>query len=101
MERENNMNTTQTKFLELAKYYEELKDKLEEVRVELQANMTELGIGTNFQDPDTLTVYKIVKPKGVYMYFRDIEYVRTAQEGEKSGTLAKTEAALLGYFLKR
>lgn len=89
------------KFLDLAKYQEELKNKMDEVRDQLAAAMNDLGIGAVLQDPDTLTVYKIVKPGGTFMYYRDIDYVRTAQDGERAGTLSKKEAESLGFILKK
>jgi hypothetical protein len=95
------MTDQQKKFLELAKYHEQLKDKLDEVRKELEASMTDLGLGTVLQDPETLTVYKMVKPTGRFIYYYDIDYVRTAQEGERAGTLSKKEAEALGFMLKK
>ena len=94
------MNDKQSKFLEVAKYAEELAEKTAEVRKELNQLMLELGYGSVCQDPDTLTVYKIVKPNGKFTYYQDIDYVRTAQEGERAGTLSKKEAEALGFILK-
>ena len=91
----------QAKFLELAKYYEQLKEKVDEVRTELTATMLDLGIGSVLQDPHTLTVYKVVKPTGTFMYYRDVDYVRTALEGERAGTLSKKEAESLGFVLSK
>jgi hypothetical protein len=42
----------------------------------------------------------VVKPKGTFTYFKDLDYVRTAQEGERAGTLSKKEAESLGFALK-
>lgn len=96
------MTTEQkAKFFELAKYSEMLKDKQDEVRTELTALMMEIGYGAVLQDPDTLTVYKIVKPNGTFTYFRDVDYVRTALAGERAGTLSKKEAESLGFILSK
>ena len=95
------MSEKQAKFLELAKYYEQLKEKTDEVRIEMQAVMTELGVGATLQDPLTLAVYKIVKPMGTFTYYRDIDYVRTVLEGETKGSLSKKEAESLGYILSK
>jgi hypothetical protein len=97
------MTADQVKFLELAKYSEQLKEKQEEVRTELTAVMRLLQeAGTVFiQDPDTLAVYKIVKPNGTFMYYRDVDYIRTALAGERAGTLSKKEAESLGYILSK
>lgn len=94
-------NDKQAKFLELAKFYEQLKEKTDEVRTEINAIMTELGYNTTFQDPLTLAVYKIVKPMGTFTYYRDIDYVRTVLEGETKGSLSKKEAESLGYILSK
>lgn len=91
----------QAKFLKLAKYQEELKEKMDEIRKELNVAMEELGIGTTFQDPETLAVYRIVKPSGTFIYYRDVDYVRTALEGERAGTLSKKEAESIGFVLKK
>lgn len=89
------------KFLALAKYYEELKEQMDNVRTDINATMTELGLGAFVQDPELLTVYKIVKPQGTYMYYKDIDYVRTALEGERAGSLSKKEAEAEGFALKK
>lgn len=89
------------KFLELAKYQEELKGKMDEVREKLTQAMNDLGFGATLQDPETTAVYKIVKPSGTFMYYRDIDYVRTALEGERAGSLSKKEAESLGFVLKK
>ena len=89
------------KFVELCKYLEQLKEKTDEVRTELTTVMTLLGMGSTAQDPLTLAVYKIVKPTGTFTYYKDIDYVRTALEGERAGSLSKKEAESLGFALKK
>ena len=86
-------------FINLAKKYEQLQKDLEAVRTELNKSMTELKIGTYTQDPETNAVYKIVKPKGTFMYYKDIDFVRTALQGEGSGSLSKKEATENGFTL--
>ena len=93
------MNPLQAKFFELAKYSEQLKEKQEALYKELDGVMRELGYDTYHQDPETMAVYKIVKPKGRFVTFSEISYNRTALEGEKSGSLAKKEAQELGFDL--
>lgn len=95
------LSPEQSKFLELAKYHEQLKEKLDEVRTEMATALVGLGLGTVLQDPDTLTVYKVVKPQGRFVYYYDLDYVRTAQDGERAGTLSKKEAESLGFVLKK
>ncbi len=95
------MDDKQKKFLELAKYQEQLKEKQDQVRTELNTIMLEIGYNNTVQDPETLAVYKVVKPNGTFMYYKDIDYVRTALAGERAGTLSKKEAESLGYTLSK
>ena len=95
------MNEKQAKFLELAKYSEQLKEKQSEVYSELNALMLELGLNTMFQDPDTLVVYKVIKPTGTFTYYKDLDYARTSMEGERSGSLSKKQAEEAGFVLKK
>lgn len=96
------MSNAQAKFVELATQIETMRDALSAKHEELEAVMKELGVDTYVQDPATLLVYKIVKPTGTFMYYRDIDYKRTAKEGERGGTvLAKKEAEEQGFNLKK
>lgn len=90
------------KFIELAKQYEKQSEALAETREALHVVMKELGYDQYAQDPETLIVYKVIKPQGTFMYYRDIDYKRTAKEGERGGTvLAKSEAQEAGFILKK
>lgn len=91
----------QASFLESAKALEAAKKTLEEASANVEADMLVLGFGTYVQDPDDGTVYKIVKPNGRFVHFKDIEYVRTAQEGERANTLSKKEAEGAGFILRK
>lgn len=94
------MNDLQKRFFELATRAEELTNEQKKVREELEVVMNELGMNTYHQDPLTLLVYKIEQPKGTFMYYRTIDYKRTAKPGEKGGTvLAKSEAEAQGFML--
>lgn len=95
------MTDQQKKFLELAKELETLVEKSIEVRTQLDSVMAELGMGAMFQDPETSTVYRICKPKGRYVHYSDIDYNRTAQGDEKSGSLSKKDAEAAGFILKK
>lgn len=89
-------------FLSLAKEYEATQEKINEIREKLNEKMEILGIDSYIQDPDTLLVYKVVKPTGTFMYYRDLDYKRTAKEGERGGTvLSKKEAEEAGFVLKK
>lgn len=90
------------RFVELAKKMEAQQKELNATRDALTAVMTELGIDTYVQDPETLAVYKIVEPNGTFTYYRKIDYKRTALEGERGGTvLSKKEAEEAGFSVKK
>ena len=89
----------QEKAIELAEQYEEAKEKMKELKAQLQPLLEEIGIGTFFQDPDTEIVYKIVIPKGFFVTFDHIGYNRTKKDHERSATLSKKEAKENGFDL--
>lgn len=98
------MDAKQGKFLELARYYEELKEKLSEVSEQLTVAMKDLGFDTYVQDPESHVVYKIVKPTGTFVEYKEVSFKRTLKEGEKGGgatVLAKKEAEEQGFNLKK
>lgn len=84
-------------FVILAQEIEREQKALNEKRDRLVALMEDMGVGTYVQCQNTKTVYKVVKPNGTFMYYRDIDYVRTALEGERAGTLSKKEAEEAGF----
>lgn len=87
-------------FIELAKRYEVMQEEMDKVRDALEVAMKELGVDKMIQDPETMMVYKVVKPKGTFMYYRDLDYKRTAAPGESGGTvLSKKEATEAGFVL--
>lgn len=77
---------------EIDAYYEELEKALAAVA-------EEVGIGSYFQSDDG-TVFKIVKPTGTYVSFRDIGYNRTKRDGEERGSLSVKEAQAAGFSVK-
>jgi len=93
------MNDLQQKFIELSLQKEELISKLKEINSALDPLMLELGEGAMFQSQEGL-VYKIQKPKGQFVSFKNIEYVRTKRGDEKKGTLAKSAAKDAGFEVK-
>lgn len=89
-------------FIGLAQKYEQMAEELKKVRELLEESMRDMGIDSYAQDKNTLAVYKIIKPQGTFIYYRDIDYKRTALEGEKGGTvLSKKEAEEAGFTLKK
>lgn len=95
------MNNMQKRFLELAKYSEKVKEELSEIYSEMETVMAELGVDTYHQDPETSLVYKVIVPKGRFVNFSKIDYVRTAKPEERSGSLSKKEAESLGFILSK
>lgn len=90
----------ESNFLEAAKNVERIKEELEQAYETLNLTMADLGVGAYLQDAETKLVYKLVKPKGRFVLFADIDYVRTAKEGERQGSLSKKEAEQQGFNLK-
>lgn len=93
--------TKEEAFLDLAKQYERERMVVDSLREELAVAMAALGPDKYIQDPDTGAVYKIVKPLGTFTYYRDLDYKRTALDGERGGTvLSKKEAQEAGFDVK-
>lgn len=91
----------QNRFFDLANKYEKIKSELDSTRKELNETMETIGTGNYIQNPETLDVYKIEIPKGTFVEYRKIGYVRTAREGEVRGSLSKKEAQEAGFILKK
>jgi hypothetical protein len=70
---------------------DEFYDKLAEATAELAA---EIGVGGAFRDHQGI-VYKIVEPKGKFVYFEKLSYVRTKRPNEVKGSLSVKEAESL------
>jgi len=93
-------STIQDRFLDLAKQEEALEERLSDIRQQLGILMIELKEGTYIQDPTTMAVYKIVKPLGHFVHYKDLDYKHTALNGKKGGTfLSKKEAQEAGFIL--
>jgi len=97
-QRRDRMSELQDKFVELANKREALKEELKNTKEEMEQLMNDLGVGAAFQSAEGL-VYKIEKPKGTFISFDTIGYVRTKRADEKRGSLAKKEAQELGFVL--
>ena len=90
------MTPTQVKFVQLEQKKAEIKKYFEELKEVTQAVANEIGIGGMFQD-DAGIVYKIVDPKGRFVEYEKISYVRTKRENEARGTLSVKEAKEAGF----
>lgn len=93
------LTDAQVRFLELSKKAEELKSQLKEIGPELEVLLTEIGLDSSFQDPTDNTVFEVVVPKGAFINYKTVDYLRTKREGEKRGSLSKARAEELGYKL--
>lgn len=93
------LTDAQNKVLELSKQMEGLKDQLKETGTQLEAALTELGVGEHFQDTADNVVFRVCVPKGRYVAFPTIGYDRTKRDGERQGSLSMKDAKELGYGL--
>ena len=74
---------------EIEKYYEDLEQAIKDVEAEN-------GINSYFQGSDGV-VYKIVKPTGTFVSYKDLNYVRTKRADEARGSLSAKEATAQGF----
>jgi len=86
------------RFIELANKREEIISQLKEINLNLEPVLLGLGEGLMLQSSEGL-VYKIQKPKGQYVVYKEFEYVRTKRADEKKGSLSKKEAQDNGFVL--
>jgi hypothetical protein len=86
-----------SKFLELAKKSEKLLEEFKKTQTELEAEMISIGLEKYIQDPETSIVYCIVKPSGTFIYYKEIDYIRTKKEDERAGTLSVKKAQEAGF----
>ena len=98
------MENMEKKYLEetlvtLSLQKEKLKKEMEENNAKLEEVLKGLGLGYMFQAQDG-TVFRVAKPTGTYISFREIDYDRTRREGEKSGSLSLTDARNAGFEVK-
>lgn len=95
------MTDTQRKFLEISKRIEVLKEEMKALYPTLEELMAELGHNTHFQDPETMLVYQIIRPKGVFVENKEFGYERTKKIGETKGSMAMKKAEELGYVINK
>jgi hypothetical protein len=87
----------QKRVIELSKQREVLKEQLKTSGEELDSLLSEVGLGTSFQDPEDKVVFEVVIPKGVFISYKTIGYDRTKREGERAGSLSMKRAKELGF----
>lgn len=93
------MTEVQTRFVNLEKRKEEVKQYFKDLEDATHAVADEIGIGNYFQDAEG-TVYKIVEPLGKWVTFETYSYVRTRRGDERQGTLSMKEAQQAGFEVK-
>lgn len=95
------LTDAQKRFVELEKKKAEVKKFYEELDNALEQVAQEVGVGNYFQDPSDGTVYKIVKPEGTFIQYKDIGFVRTRRGhlGESRADLSMKEAESAGFEL--
>ena len=92
------MTEAQAKFVELEKKKKEIKKFFEELDEAILAVAQEIGIDGFFQDVEG-TVYQVVKPKGTFMPYKDVGYLRTRRIDETRGDLSAKAAKEAGFVL--
>jgi hypothetical protein len=90
-------DSPEKRFIALSKMKEDLNEQYKKLNEDLEAVMEQLGEGKMFQDPETMLVYQIVKPKGKYVMFSDLDYVRTKTLEEDKGDLSFAKAEEAGF----
>jgi hypothetical protein len=93
------MNELQARLVELDLKKKEVEAFYEELNTVLAELVKERGFDSMFQAPDG-TVYKIHKPTGTFVQYREVSYLRTKREGEERGTLSVKEAESRGFKVK-
>ena len=90
---------TKKSLIELANQKEALLEQLKAVDASLRQALLEVGVNGFVQDPTNLVVYKVIKPEGHFIKFKDIDYVRTRKTPDEKADLAMGEAMEQGFDL--
>ena len=91
------MTDAQAKFLEISKRLEILREEVKALKPTLEELMLEIGVGSMFQDTETMLVYLIEEPTGTFITFDKVAYKRTKKVGEVKGSLSKSDAEAAGF----
>lgn len=86
------------KFISLDRQMESVRDLMKQRDAALDELKREIG-ATPFQD-ELGVVYQLTKPNGTFVYFKDIEAVRTRRPGEVKGTLSMKQAREWGFTVE-
>lgn len=85
------LSTAQKRLVELDLKKPEIKAYYEELETVLAAVASEIPLNSYFKSDDG-TTYKLVKPSGTFVMYKQYDFERTKREGESRGTLSKREA---------
>lgn len=94
------MTPIQSQFVELEKQKEEVKKFFQKLKEATEAVRAEIGLNGYFQDNEG-TVYKIVEPKGRFVEYDKLSYVRTRRMNEERGDLSLKEAETAGFAVQK
>lgn len=93
------MTPAQLKFVNLERKREDVKRYFDELAQATLVLKNEIGLNGMFQD-DQGIVYQVVKPKGKFVSYEDLSYIRTKREGEERGELSVKKAEEAGFKVK-
>lgn len=85
------LTPAQQRLVELDLRKPEIKAYYEELETTLVAVAREVGVDGYFRAEDG-TVFKIVRPEGQFVTYKQVDFLRTKREGEARGTLSMKEA---------
>jgi len=94
------MTELQSKLVELDKKKEEIKKYYQELEETLSELKKEHGNDFMFQDEDGI-VYQIIKPTKTVVIYKEVDYIRTKKENEKTATLSLKKAQEAGFEMKK
>jgi len=78
---------------EIDKYYEDLDQAVKDV-------VAEIGVNSFFQSDDN-AVFKMVRPVGTFVSYKEFNYNRTKRIGDTRGSLSVKEAVEAGYVVPK
>lgn len=89
--------TPHARVIRLAKAKEAITEQYKKASQDLEQALQDVGVDKFIQDPESLVVYQVVRPKGRYVVFAEIDYQRSRLPGEKSGDLSNSRAEEAGF----
>lgn len=97
------MNEQADQLFTLAGEIENIKEQLRQKQEQLEQVLLALGVDTYYQDPINNVVYKVYKPSGTFVSYKNLDFKRTNLPGETGGgssVLSKKEAQEKGFAVK-